>query len=189
MLPLPGGPGATVWGYVTNVSGEPVVGTNVEAYKKTSDIAVAPLGRYELNFVDVKESPYSLIATKLEYEPYIVSPFYLFKGVTLQHDILLSRARGECNDDCTLIGTNYCSANCHGKGSCWFYDDETKAACEGTFGLTELPGGRYVDCCKGKPYVPLKAQVSVPGENVITTKSLVLYKGKFVNMVVVVFNK
>ena len=41
----------------------------------------------------------------------------------------------------------------------------------------------------GKAYSPLKAQVSVEAENVITSKSLVLYKGKFVNMVVVVFNR
>ena len=187
LIVIPSGTNSTIWGYVTNVSGEPVVGATVEAYKKNISVAGAT-GYYELKFGNVTESPYSLIASEFLYEPYIISPYYLFKGLSIRQDFLMSRAKGDCNDDCTSTVTRLCDAKCHGKGLCWFDSDEVKAACDGTFGLIELPGGRFVDCCNGEPYVPLKAQVSVPGENVITTKSLVLYKGKLVNMVVVLFN-
>ena len=72
-------------------------------------------------------------------------------------------------------------------GLCYFATPETRDYCNGRFGLTELPGDRFVQCCKGAAYNPLKASVSVPAANVVTIKKPVLYEGKFVNMVVVVF--
>ncbi len=62
-------------------------------------------------------------------------------------------------------------------------------ACDGTFGLVMMPDGKYVECCMGNPYAPLKANMQVPSDNVIVTKIPVLFKGKFVNMVIAVFNK
>lgn len=88
------------------------------------------------------------------------------------------------------VGSNLCDASCHGKGLCWFYSEEVRAACDGTFGIIEMPGGiQNVDCCKGKPYTPIKAEATVPSKNVIVSRMPVLYHGKFVNMVMVVFNR
>ena len=52
-----------------------------------------------------------------------------------------------------------------------------------------MPDGSFVDCCMGPTYSPIKAVPSVPSDQVIIGRKPILYKGRFVNMVTIVFNK
>ena len=170
------------------IQGCPVVGATVKVLGTTETAITAADGSYQI--LGAKIGTFDITAAKTGYDAATDKGITVYDGATATANFVLTQSLGgNCNDDCTKIGTNVCDASCQGKGLCWFDSDETKAACDGTFGLTELPGGRFVDCCTGKAYTPVKAQISVPSSNVVTSRRLVLYKGKFVNMVVVVFNR
>ena len=133
----------------------------------------------------------SVSASATGYDAKVLSDVFIPAETQVDADFTLVQSLGNCEDDCTTLGSNVCDSNCHGKGLCWFSSDATKAMCSGTFGviqITEGPDtGKYIDCCKGKPYTPVKAIVEVPSKDVVVTKKPVLYKGKFINMVLVVF--
>ncbi len=178
---------ATVTGYVRNSTGDPVGGARVDALGKNFTSSAAS-GYYELKFGNVTESPYDLIVSASGYESQTVTNFVLHAQTSVQQDFTLTRYLGDCTDVCTKIGSNLCNKDCQGKGFCWFYSQQTMDACDGTFGWTELPDGKYVNCCKGTPFSPSKADVSVPcASNVIKTQKLVLYLGKFVKMNIISF--
>lgn len=188
----PGGvwapPTATMTGIVTNVSGEPVAGAMVNVVGTGLSAVTASDGAYTIT--DIPAGTYDIIAGKPAdgYEDATSTGTELFSG-TANVDFVLLRSLGNCNDDCTTGGSSLCSASCQGKGACWFDSSETINACDGTFGMISLPGNMRVDCCQGKPYAAIKANVVVPSGNVIVTKVPVLYKGRIVNMVITVFKK
>lgn len=188
----PGGawvpPTATMTGRITNVSGEPVADAMVNVLGTGLSAATAIDGTYTIT--DIPAGTYDIVAGKPAdgYEDATAMSTELFSG-TASVDLVLLRGLGYCSDDCATGGSNFCSASCQGKGLCWFDSSETMDACDGTFGMIELPGSRYVDCCKGKPYAAVKADTVVPSKNVIVTKRPVLYKGRIVNLVITVFNE
>ncbi|MBI3037042.1 carboxypeptidase regulatory-like domain-containing protein [Candidatus Woesearchaeota archaeon] len=192
---------ATVTGSVRNVStsngngpcpaaGCPVSGALVKVLGTSPLLSATTAADGSYTISNVPSGTYDLTASK-HADGYEVSTGLnkdLTSG-TVTVDFTLVRARGGCEDDCTKAGSNLCDAGCHGKGLCWFYSGATKAACDGTFGIIEMPGGFNVDCCEGQPYSPVKADIVVPSKNVIVSKKPVLYHGKFINMVMVVFNR
>ncbi len=178
---------ATVSGTVTNISGDPVADAVVWIVGTVFNTLTDANGQYSLP--GVAPGFYDLAAEKDSdgYGDSLVVNQQVVAPSTTSIDFVLLKALEGCEDDCTKVGSNLCDVSCHGKGLCWFYNDATKAACDGTFGLTQMPDGKYVDCCMGKAYVPIKARATVPSKNVVITKKPVVYKGKFVNMVMVVF--
>ncbi len=170
------------------VQGCPVDGAVVKVLGTALSATTDAAGTYTV--ANVPSRTHDLTAAKSGYEAGTAYGIFVPDAATVTVDFTLVRAlSGGCEDDCTTVGSNLCDATCHGKGLCWFDSDATKQACDGTFGLTEMPTGEYVDCCKGKLYTPIKAQATVPSKNVVVTKKPVLYKGKFVNMVIVVFER
>lgn len=207
--------GGTMTGYVRNMSTANCLGacTPADCSKgcPVSEAVIKVLGTTpprtatsDVNgayaFTGVFSGTYDLVAARTWYDASTRLDIFLADGATENVDFVLTQGLGDCDDDCTKVGSNVCDASCHGKGLCWYYSDETKALCDGTFGIIDVPegieippgtpaGGKYLDCCKGRPYEPVSAQVTVPAQNVVVTKKPVLYKGKFVNMVMVVYNK
>lgn len=178
---------ATVTGYVRNATGDPVSNARVDALGKNFTYSNAA-GYYELKFGNVTESPYDLLASASGYEVQTVFNFVLHAQTSVQQDFTLNQYRGDCTDACTKVGSNLCDKSCHGKGFCWFYSQQTMDACDGTFGWTEMPSGSSVNCCKGAPVSPFKADISVPcASNVIKIQKIVLFLGKFVNMNIIMF--
>ncbi|MBI2550557.1 carboxypeptidase regulatory-like domain-containing protein [Candidatus Woesearchaeota archaeon] len=177
----------SVSGIVRNIT-DPAQGALVRVLGTASQATTAADGSYTIT--NVLTGYHDIVASKSEYEASTAYGVFVPDGATVTVDFTLVRALGGCEDDCTLVGSNLCDASCQGKGLCWFYSDATKAACDGTFGIIEMPGGLMnVDCCKGQPYSPIKADITVPSKNVIVSKKPVLYHGKFINMVMVVFNR
>ncbi|MBI2550046.1 carboxypeptidase regulatory-like domain-containing protein [Candidatus Woesearchaeota archaeon] len=170
------------------VLGCPVGGAVVKVLGTALSATTDAAGAYTV--ANVPSRTHDLVAAKSGYEAGTAYGVFVPDAATVTVDFTLVRALGGCEDDCTAVGSNLCDATCHGKGLCWFYSDATKAACDGTFGIIEMPGGLMnVDCCKGQPYSPIKADITVPSKNVIVSKKPVLYHGKFINMVMVVFNR
>lgn len=177
----------SVSGVVRNITST-VQGALVRVLGTALTAMTAADGSYAIT--NVLTGYHDVVASKSGYEASSVYGVFVADGGSAAADFTLVRALGGCEDDCTAVGGELCDAGCHGKGLCWFYSDATKAACDGTFGLVEVPGGQYVDCCMGKAYTPIKAEASVPAaKNVVVTKKPVLYKGRFVNMVIVLFNR
>ncbi len=177
----------SVSGVVRNITST-VQGALVRVLGASLTATTAADGSYTIT--NVLTGYHDVVASKSEYEASTAYGVFVSDGGAAAADFTLVRALGSCEDDCTLVGSELCGADCHGKGLCWFDSDATRAACDGTFGLVEMPGGvQYVDCCMGGAYTPLKADVSVPAKNVVVTKMTVLYKGRFVNMVIVMFNR
>ncbi len=178
---------ATVFGYVRNSTGIPISGARVEALKKNFTFTNAQ-GYYELKFGNTSESPYDLVASASGFESQTVLGYAVFSGTGSQKDFTVTVYRGDCTDNCKKVGSNLCSKDCQGKGFCWFYSQATMEACDGTFGWTGMPNGQSLNCCKGRPYSPLKADPSVPcASNVIKTQKIVLYLGKLVMLNTLMF--
>ena len=175
-------------GTVRNVSGSPVSGALVKVLGTGFSATTAADGTYAIS--SVPSGTYDLTASKPSdgYEGATSLKTNVASG-TITVSFTLLHSLGSCTNDCTTIGSNKCDASCHGKGLCWFYNDVTKAACDGTFGIVELPGGKSVNCCQGQSYTPIKATISVPSSNIITTKKPVVYNGRLLNMVFVLFNR
>lgn len=195
----------TVTGYVRNVStsnclgvctpvdcslGCPVSGALVKILPKGPTVTTNANGAYTIS--GVSSGTHDFVAAKIQYDASTVLGRFIADGATENVDFVLGQTLGGCEDDCTAIGSNVCDPICHGRGLCWYYSDDTKAICGGTFGIVEVVAGpyagQYIDCCKGRPYTPVKTgDVKVDAKNVVTIKKPVLYKGRFVNMVIVVF--
>jgi hypothetical protein len=149
-------------------------------------------GKYIIS--DISSGNHDFVASKTEYDAKSILGVFVADKATVNIDFVLGQTLGGCENDCTAIGSNLCDPICHGRGTCWFYDKDTMAACDGTFGVIEAAEGpyegKYIDCCEGGAYNPVKADdVKVGAENVVVIKKPVLYKGNFVNMVIVVFRK
>ncbi|MBI2141642.1 carboxypeptidase regulatory-like domain-containing protein [Candidatus Woesearchaeota archaeon] len=182
------GASGSISGIVSNIT-DVVSGALVRVLGMNPPLTATTAADGTYSIGNVPTGDRDVAASKSGYEAKTNYAVPVYDGGTTTSDFVLVQALGDCEDDCTKAGSNLCDATCHGKGLCWFDSDATKQACDGTFGLTQMPGGQYVDCCMGKAYTPIKAEASVPAKNVIITKRPVLYKGKFVNMVIVVFNR
>ena len=173
-------------GTVTNLTG-PVGGALVRVLGTPFSAVTDVNGYYFIN--NVPAGNHDVTAAKTGYDSSTAYNVSVPDNGTVTADFVLTHSLGSCEDDCTTVGSNRCDASCHGKGLCWFYSDVTKAACDGTFGIVELPGGQSVNCCVGQPYSPIKAAISVPSKNVVTIRKPVLYNGRLLNLVFVVFNR
>ncbi len=183
---------SNISGYVTNISQSPEPNAVASAMVRIVGTAFTAItdasGKYSIT--GVPQGTYDLVASKASdgYQDATKLSIPILEG-TASVNFTLVKALGNCNNDCTVGNSNVCDASCNGKGLCSFASEATKQACDGTFGLVKMPDGKYVDCCKGRPYTPTKANMRVPSDNVIVTKVPVLFKGKFVNLVIAVFNK
>ena len=134
-----------------------------------------PEGTYDVTATQ----PEGLFQTALD----VVIPGF---GVTTQ-DFVLAHPSGECLDDCTKAD-GLCHAECQGLGLCSFASAETQSACDfASPGLINY-GEQNINCCQGAPFTPVQANIEVCGDNVISLKKPVLFKGQLVNMVITVFN-
>ncbi len=187
----------SVIGFVRNVStvnaagacpvgGCPVSGAVVRVLGTgLPPVTTAADGFYTI--ASVPSGNWDVVAAKTDYDAKTAYGFFVPDGATVNADFVLVRALGNCEDDCTTPGSNLCDASCHGKGLCWFYSSETRQACDGTFGIVDLSGGRQVSCCEDQPYSPIKADVTVRAKEVIKIIKPVVYKGKLVKLVTLLF--
>ncbi|HIG98048.1 TPA: carboxypeptidase regulatory-like domain-containing protein, partial [Candidatus Woesearchaeota archaeon] len=176
----------SIGGVVMNVT-DPVAGAVVRVLGTVFKAMSAVDGSYSI--AGLPSGNYDVVAEKDGYEQ--ASSLSLFvpdSGIGVA-DFTLVHPLGGCEDDCTKVGSNLCDSSCHGKGKCWFSSDGIKAACHNSFGIGYMPDGSFVDCCMGPTYSPIKAVPSVPSDQVIIGRKPILYKGRFVNMVTIVFNK
>ncbi len=181
-----GGGVGTISGTVRNITSQPVAGATVKvlgtSFKATTDAG----GSYSMP--NVPSGTYDISSSKPSdgYDDATALNVDIVSG-PITVDFTMLHGLGGCTNDCTKAGSNICDASCDGKGSCKFYSDETKQACDGTFGIISLPGGKQVTCCGGQPYTPQKADVTVPAKQVIKTIKPVLYQGKLVKLVTLLF--
>ncbi|MBI2144800.1 carboxypeptidase regulatory-like domain-containing protein [Candidatus Woesearchaeota archaeon] len=190
------GTSGSIEGYVRNVStfdsqgpcpaeGCPVVGSLVRILGTAFTATTNGTGFYRID--NVPSTTYDIVAAKSDYDARTENSILVPDGGVATVNFVLVHSSGECKDDCIKVGTNVCESNCHGKGLCWFFSEETRQACDDTFGLTDLPGNRAVVCCEGAPYGKLKATVNVPASQVIKTEKPVVYAGVPVKLVTLVF--
>lgn len=173
-------------GTVRNTTNDRVGGATVRVLGTSFSDTTTPAGTYTIN--SVPSGTYDISASKPAdgYDDATALNVDVVSGtVTVDFTLLLSL--GGCTNECTKAGSNTCDASCDGKGSCKFYSDETKQACDGTFGIVGLSGGRQVGCCEGRPYTLQKADVTVQAKEIIKTVKPVVYQGKLVNMVTLLF--
>ncbi len=198
-----GGASGSITGVVTNVStwdkciaqcpnalacpkGCPVAGATVKVLGTGLSATTLAAGTYSI--ANVPSGTYDVVASKPVdgYDDATSLNVNAVSGaVTVDFTLLLSL--GSCTNDCTKVGSNFCDASCDGKGSCKFYSSETKKACDGTFGIIGLSGGRQVSCCEGQLYSPIKADVTVRAKEIIKTITPVVYQGRLVKLVTLLF--
>lgn len=181
-----GGGTASISGVVRNITGQPVGGAVVKVLGTSLSATTAADGTYSIE--GIPTGNYDISASKPGdgYTDATALGINVAAGTTTV-DFTLLLSLGSCTNDCTKVGSSSCDASCDGKGSCKFYSPETKAACDGTFGIIDLPGGRQVSCCKGQPYKLQKADVIVQAKQVVKTVKPVLYRGRLVNLVTLLF--
>lgn len=181
-----GGSGGVLSGMVSNVTGNPVEGVTVKVLGTGLSATTLADGSYSI--ASVPFGTYDIVASKSVdgYDDATSLDVNVVSG-SVSVDFLLLLSLGSCTNDCTKAGSNFCDASCDGKGMCKFYSGEAKTACDGTFGIVGLSGGRQVSCCEGQPYSPIKADVTVNAKKIIKTVTPVVYKGKFVKLVTLLF--
>lgn len=181
-----GGGAASISGTVTNITGQPVAGAAIKVLGTSFTAATAADGTYTI--ADIPSGTYDISAGKPGdgYTDATALGVNLVSGPTTV-DFTLLLSLGSCTNDCSKVGSSACDASCDGKGACRFYSTETKQACDGTFGIIDMTGGRQVSCCKGQPYTPQKADVVVNAKQVIKNVKPVLYQGKLVNLITLLF--
>ena len=105
----------------------------------------------------------------------------------------------DCRPDCskTTDEVPMCHADCDGNNGCSFTDENARKVCtdEGSAKNTSVgniqsySGTHKIICCEGSPYPNRKANVSILGtENVVRITRIVFWRGKFVKLVVDMFN-
>ncbi|MCG8530434.1 MAG: carboxypeptidase-like regulatory domain-containing protein [Desulfovibrionales bacterium] len=180
--------GGTLRGVVSNVSGNFLGGVSVSLVGEGVGVVSGLDGGYVLE--RVIPGNYSLVFEYPFYESGVVVGVVLRPFEESVEDFVLVRPLGSnCNDDCT-DKQGVCRSECDGLGLCSF-NSETKVACHGAVpGLIDYSGGRQVLCCTGEPFTPLKATVEYCEglENVVSVRKPVLFRGKLVSMVVLVFD-
>ena len=91
-----------------------------------------------------------------------------------------------CETDCTYTGDNTIHKECSGINGCLFYDAIAANACNFAQPgwIRDYSDAKQIQCAEGAPYdkITVKATVSCPKENLITTTSIVNYNGKMVKM-------
>lgn len=185
---------ATIWGYVRDIYTNPIVGARVEAFNDivatTKNYSITNSnGYYELKFGNVSGSPFDLVASAGGYDPSPYADYSLFPGVSVQQNFQLAVLAGNCNDDCTSLGSNLCSATCDGRGDCRFYDATTMALCDGKPVTSVVRyGNQLVNCCEGSPYTPMPAKFEVDAKHVARVVKIVqLPDGRLGKMVIYTF--
>ncbi|MBI2664116.1 carboxypeptidase regulatory-like domain-containing protein [Candidatus Woesearchaeota archaeon] len=181
----------TLTGNVGNATGSSVEGAVVRllgtSYAATADTS----GNYIIT--NIAEGTYDIVANKpgQPYEDSSEIGFAIDGFGTYEQDFTLVHPLLDCFDDCTKAD-GLCRAECHGKGLCAFSSATTAAACDyATPGLVDYDNAgipSQILCCTGNVFAPVKASVDVCGENVISLRRPVLFKGKLVTMVVTVFD-
>ena len=176
-----------VTGKVTNVTGDYLVGVRVrrlgdplmDGYSNsTGDYWIAPV---PVGLADFE-------ASMEEYDSTSIIQYLVNVGVN-KLDFLLQRGPYVCESDCTTVGSNVCRAGCAGVNGCPIQVGVNEF-CDGRVsGFSyDFPGGLQVVCCGGVPYSPVRAVFSVDSDNVLRVVRPVLYQGRFVNLVVDIFD-
>ncbi len=187
-----GGAGpATIWGKVTNISGQVVSGATVTAVGKNST-STNGTGDYSLVVQQPSgSSPYDLAVSHPDYKTLLEPNVELLDWDSLNRDFMILKDAQGCNADCTRAD-GFCHAECNGKGLCSYPSQETASACDlAAPGIIEDPSdpSKQILCCKGGSYTPEKANVRITcGKNAISVRIPVLFKGKFTNMVLTLFD-
>jgi hypothetical protein len=104
-------------------------------------------------------------------------------------DFTLLRGPYSCEPDCTTVGSNVCRAECAGVNGCPV-QPEVNEFCDGRVSgfVYDYPDGKEVVCCTGTPYTPVKATFQVDSDNVLRIARPVLYQGRFVNLILDIFD-
>ena len=129
-----------------------------------------------------------------------ISNFSIILGLSLVILIyLLPEISADCKSDCSKTSDEVpvCHADCDGDNGCNFVDEHTKEVCTDVGSVLNTSVGNIqsydeankVICCKGSPYSNRKADVGIPGaKNVARVTRIVFWRGKFVKLVVDMFN-
>jgi len=179
-------PRITISGVVSNIS-SPLPGVTVRALSTPYSDVSAGDGTYSVTIEE--PGTYDIVASKAEYADVLRTGVDITSDVTYDFTIFRDSRKG-CNDDCTK-SDGLCHAECKGRGLCGFASEATRSACDlAVPGIIEDPldSSRQILCCSSPSYAPLKANVRVCGDNVVTTSRPVLFKAQLVNMMVTVFD-
>jgi len=181
-----GDPSGDVSGTVVDFLGVPVENVQILFEPSAFSTLTDALGTYSIT---VPEDTYTIRASKLleGYEDNVNSGVFIPAFEATTFDMILVKPRLGCSDEC-VREDGLCYADCQGKGLCNYASEETAAACH-----LSVPGvidfeGQQIVCCTGGVFTAVQTNVEVCGDNVVSIRKPVLYKGKLVNMVLTVFN-
>ncbi|MFH1850214.1 MAG: carboxypeptidase-like regulatory domain-containing protein [archaeon] len=189
---------ATFTGRVTDIEiTDPIQGATVYAaawssslsrsieFTTTTDIN----GDYSLDVYG--DHTYDVSASASGYEPKVDSPNYVNYADTTAIDFELKLILSVCSRDCTFH--DVCDISCDGEGGCYYYNDAAKTICSGRQPDFEVEynSSHMIRCCKGTPYIkPVAKSVSVEinSNNIVTTRRVVIFRGKPITMVINIFD-
>ncbi len=184
-----GADSASVTGAVRNITNDPVPGAVVRILGTAFSATTAADGTYSI--ADVPFGTYDLVASKPSDGYEDAASLGISVNGDFSADFVLLRASAGCNDDCTKED-GFCHSECGGKGLCSFASPETASACDMAVpGIITDPSdpSKQITCCTGASYAPVKADVKIIcGDNVISVRMPVLFRGRIVSMVVTTFN-
>jgi len=195
-----------ITGELLNATGDPVIQFDGDGFHIPADVIVvgwpaltAQTDEFtgEYTITDVPPGIYDVQATGTPYGVEIVSEVQVYDSGTSIADFFMVHELGACNNDCTQAD-GLCHEGCQGYGACGWTPDPTRSisvqsACDlAVPGLIDDPdpafAGQQILCCTGTSFTPSKANIEVCGDNVVSIRRPVVFKGKLATMVLTVFD-
>ena len=188
------GCGGCLNGTVTNSTGTKLPSAIVQAvgfpkYKATTD------SKGDYLIFNITPRNYDFSAEKLGYESVLRSNMPISGVAMTTINFVLGHGSSLCQADCSYTSDGLCHAECEGAcdgvSCCTFYDSGTKSICNNRLVNFRMNYNdtHEIQCCKGSPYMPLKAVATtqINATNVVRSTRSVWYEGKLVKLVIDVF--
>ncbi len=178
-----------VTGTVTSLGVGPVEGADVQGISYAHRLTDAA-GLYKLAVPGGRVHDFA--ASKAPYVSDVKSQLIPERDTTVV-DFVLAMGPDDCLPDCTRESNKgVCDKKCNGVRGCLFYDDTALLACDQwkTGFRRNYSSTQEVLCCEGSPYRPrsVKATTQINSTTIARITRNVWYEGKFVKMVVDVFD-
>jgi hypothetical protein len=180
----------TLSGYVKDISGIKIPSANVSIWNPFGIIghnlsySTGDVGYYNID--KIPGGLFTLLANKTGYNG------STYPGFDISYNRVFNITLGldACGADCNVSGV--CRAACDGWNGCSFHDGTASSLCEGEAvgEVVDYSSSQQLVCCEGSPFSPegVAAVGSTGAEDVSTVTRLVWYNGKFVRMVINVFD-
>lgn len=180
----------TVTNSTSNLSNAVVQAVGFPKYKATTDSK----GDYQIFNVTAPRN-YDFSAQKQGYESVLRSNMPVSNISMTTINFVLGSGSSLCQADCSYTSDELCHTECEGAcdgvSCCTFYDSGTKSVCNNRLVNFRMSynSTHEIQCCKGSPYIPLKAVATtqINATNVVRSTRSVWYEGKLVKLVIDVF--